>query len=165
MDPDTSEKINKTKTLHYECKTCFETDKDKFYGYLPTKCIPCKRKLVKDKKQENSAEKRLEKLNEIDPENKVRDIIEEVMKKDKVIENKSIFKFLNDVNSEINSNAELMDVKFNKVSSYLNELYKLINKLNDENIKLRNEFYDIVSELKEENVNLRNEFNQYKNNI
>ncbi len=130
---------NETSTLKYECKTCFETNKDNFYPYLTSKCIACKRKVAREKKQEILSEKRLEKLNDIDPDNKIRDVVEEVMKKDKVIENKSIFSFLSNVNSRIMDNEEMMDVKFNKVSSYFNELYKLIKQLQDENVTLRNE--------------------------
>ncbi len=65
----------------YFCKACGKDDSEvKFYAYLHTRCILCKRQSVKDTKDNKIKELREEKISEIDPDEKIRYLWSEMMK-------------------------------------------------------------------------------------
>ncbi len=65
----------------YFCKSCGKDDSEvSFYAYLHTRCMLCKRKSVKDSKDNKNKEVREEKINTIDPEEKIRYLWSEMMK-------------------------------------------------------------------------------------
>ncbi len=65
----------------YFCKSCGKDDsKVKFYTYLHTKCMMCKRKSVKESKDNKFKALREEKIDAIDPDEKIRYLWSEMIK-------------------------------------------------------------------------------------
>jgi hypothetical protein len=70
-----------SKKKSYFCKSCGKNDSEtKFYDYLTTKCSDCKKKDVKDSRESKTKEVREEKINQIDPDERIRYLWSEMMK-------------------------------------------------------------------------------------
>jgi hypothetical protein len=151
MDSEIPEPVKNKKEVKYECNTCFENKPENFYPYLPTKCMNCKKKASRNKKTEKLEEKRLEKINTIDSDNKIRDIIEELFNKDRVFEGKSYNDTLKNIKSDIKNNYSEMDFRFGKASSYLNEFYKQL-------MELKNDYEILKSSFEEYKVSTNSNF-------
>jgi hypothetical protein len=106
--------------MPFKCSTCGKDDEQtKFYPYLKSKCIECRKKESKDFRkcqkikvqelEENiKQEKREEKLNEIDPDENIRYLCGEMILNEKIecLRNKTLIDYVRSAEDEIN---ELVD--------------------------------------------------------
>jgi hypothetical protein len=115
--------------VKYECNICFETDIQKFYHYLNTKCMICKNKLSKNYLEIKNCEKRKELLNNLDPDNKIRNIIDAYIKQ-KEIDTKNMKQTINDnknfiIEQMFHLNENLM-TEINKLNAKIDEQQNLL---------------------------------------
>lgn len=151
--------ISKVSGKPYECNECLESDPINFYPYLKSKCKNCKKKISREVKSETLKEKRLNKLNDIDADYKrakladtegvkLRETLEILLKKDRVIDNKSIFDYISTFHNQITELSYEMNARFAKASVYMTTLY-------DKNIELTEEIKnlkDIINKLENKSL-------------
>jgi len=115
------------------CKSCGKNDSEtKFYEYLNTRCILCKRKSVKDSKNIKEKSIREEKIENIDPDEKIRYLWSEMMREPFYRNGrKSILDFMEETEQDISdllmSNEKLKSECFtglDKVKEEVNILFK-----------------------------------------
>jgi hypothetical protein len=115
------------------CKSCGKNDSEtKFYEYLNTRCILCKRKSVKDSKNIKEKSIREEKIENIDPDEKIRYLWSEMMREPFYRNGrKSILDFMEETEQDISdllmSNEKLKSEFFtglDKVKEEVNILFK-----------------------------------------
>lgn len=115
----------------YFCKVCRKNDSEtKFYEYLNTRCMECKRKSVKDSRNNKIEKIRDEKINEVDPDEKIRFLWSEMMREP----------FMR------NGRKSIMD--------FIEETEQDISDLVIEDGKIRNDFFKSLDLLKEQIQNL-----------
>ncbi len=140
--------ISKVSGKPYECNECLESNPINFYPYLKSKCKNCKKKNSREVKSETLKEKRLNKLNDIDSDYKLRETLEIILKKDRVIDNKSIFDYISTFHNQITELSYEMNARFAKASVYMTTLY-------DKNIELTEEIKnlkDIINKLENKSL-------------
>lgn len=132
----------------YYCKVCGKNDKEtKFYDYLNTKCIICKRKKVKEARDNKIRENREEKIDNIDPDEKIRYLWSEMMKEPFHRNGKiSILDFMQETEQDI---SELVLESEKNKSDCFASISFLREKINSfDNFELRiNEIIDLRIEI------------------
>jgi len=150
-----------SETSKCKCSACGRNGNEtEFYDYLKSKCKECKKKESKENRAEKKekvkemenilvSEKRVAKIQEIDPEEKIRYLCEELLLKEKVscLRNKSVLDYIKDTDFEL---CELFDRYSNyKDSMKIMEdtIFDKISQINtniDILIKFKRDFDDLV---------------------
>lgn len=148
-------------TSKCKCSACGRNGNEtEFYDYLKSKCKECKKKESKEnraekkekvKEMENTliSEKRVAKIQEIDPEEKIRYLCEELLLKEKVscLRNKTVLDYIQDTDFEL---CELFDRYSNYKDSMKIMEDNIFEKINQINInlntlnKFKRDFDDLV---------------------
>lgn len=114
----------------FKCSSCNDTNPENFYKYLPSRCIKCKRKYSKERREDISTEKKLTKVEELDPDCKIRDVLENLIAYDKVVYNSSILDFIKENEARTSSLELEVDNRFKKAAEYISKNFNLIEELN-----------------------------------
>jgi hypothetical protein len=145
--------LTSSKPQKFKCRTCGKNDSQtKFYSYLYSKCILCKRKDVKDDYFSKKTEIREEKINQIDPDEKIRFLWSEMMREPIFKGKFSIMDFFEDTDQNISElvirsmdNKNLLLEKIDNLKSYLNLSISTLKKELKEEIKK-----ELIEEIKKD---------------
>jgi len=125
--------VKEYNTNHYLCNGCLDTNPQNFYPYLNTKCIKCKRKCINERKSDIISDKRTKKLNELDPDGKIRSILEEYeLETNPNSKNNTLGKFIKDLNTEVKelrTDIYNLDCIVKKQNDTINKLLEIVSKL------------------------------------